>query len=394
MLSNFVENIRKSNRLIAGGMFFFDSPGHMLSETDLLLRQVRHNPLLKTRTPVVLLPPTPMATMIAELLRANGVQVAIEQHAITALRDIQLFHPDLVHDIGQAHWKLVLPDKTPRKCGDLYPLSLGWALRREEFVNQLIRMHESWNATRGQLPLLEGLKSLVIDPAFFDFIGNRKYAVLQIKAQIGNGTASLLAGEVYRPTLEYLKDEGYTLVLGGREPIPEEFTRYGVLNYAQSKFANPRNDFFLFARASLGLVSPSGAGLFCDTLGIPCCQIGSWTLIPHPSEKTLMVPSRIRAHGSTEVQSFSRQVASFREMYDDVVGPAAFDAKRFQDIPPSADEICAGVREVLGTTGVPATPVVRSHAEKVRSLDPIGVWNVAASRLSSSFLSQHPEYLN
>ena len=394
MISQFVDSVRKANRLIIGGMFFFDSPGHMLSETDLLLREIRRNPALKARAPLVILPPTPMATMIAELLRANGVQAVLEPHAIVLLREIQLFYPGLVHDIGQAHWKLVLPDQTPRKIGDLYPISFGWALRREEFVGQLIRMHESWNATRGQLPLRDGLKSLVIDPAFFDFLGDRKYAVLQIKAQIGNGTASLLAGELYRPTLEFLRDAGYTLVLGGREPMLDEFKRFGVINYAQSKFANPRNDFFLFARAALGLVSPSGAGLFCDTLGIPCCQIGSWTLIPHPSEKTLMVPSRVRPHGAGEWQTFRQQVASFRAMYDDVVGPAAFDAKRCQDLPPTAEEICAGVRELLTADGAPDKSQIRAHSATVRSLDPAGVWSVAASRLSSSFLNSHPEYLN
>ena len=57
MLSQFIDNIRKANRLIAGGMFFFDSPGHMLSESDFLLRLISHYPLIKARSPVVILHP-------------------------------------------------------------------------------------------------------------------------------------------------------------------------------------------------------------------------------------------------------------------------------------------------------------------------------------------------
>jgi putative glycosyltransferase (TIGR04372 family) len=394
MISQFVEGLRRANRLVAGGMFFFDSPGHMLSETDRLIRLIRYDPAIRARSPLVLLPPTAMAKILAEILRVNGVQAVLEPQAIVILREIQLFHPDLVLDIGQAHWKLVLPDPSPRRCGDLYPLNFAWALRREEFVAQLVRFHEAWNATRGQLPLRDGLAKIPIDPAFFDFLGGGKYAVLQIKARVGNGTARLLPGDVYGPALGQLKDEGYKLVLGGREPMLEDFRRYGVIDYAGSPFANPRNDFHLFARASIGLVSPSGAGLFCDTLGIPCCQVGSWTLIPHPSEKTLMVPSRVRRLGTTDALTFREQVASFREMYDDVLGPAAFDAKRFEDIPPDAEEISAALRETIaGPAAVPPV-VAESHRERLRALDPAGTWSVAASRMSSTFLLKHPEYLN
>jgi putative glycosyltransferase (TIGR04372 family) len=393
MISQFVDSLRKGNRLLVGGMFFFDSPGHMLSETDYLLRLIRHDPAIKARSPVVLMPSSPMTLVIAEVLKANGVNVVIDQNAPGILREIQLFHPDLILDVGMAHWKLVVADKTNRGLGNLYPLQFGWALRRDEFITQTVKLHESWNATRGQLPLREGLARIPIDPEFTALLSDRKYVVLQIKARVGNGTAKLLTGDAYVPTLEMLKDQGYTIILGGREPMLDEFKRFGTYDYPRSKFVCPKNDFFLFSKAALGIVSPSGAGLFCDTLGIPCCQVGSWTLIPHPSEKTLMVPSRLKELKTANLLTFSQQAISLRTTYDEVLGPACFDPKLFENIPPAADEIAGGVREVLGRdpTAAAAAP---AHADAIKRLDPLGMWKAAASRMSSTFLERHPEFLN
>lgn len=397
MIRDFVKTVRQSHRLVAGGMFFFESPGHMLSEIDYLLRLVDQYPLIRARMPIVMLPPVPMALMLKELIEAReapGVQVFIEKEAAAVLREIQLFHPDLVLDIGMAHWKLTVGDKSHRGVGDLYPLNFGWAQRRDEFIMQMIRMHEAWNVTRGRLPLREGLARLAPDPEFGALLDGRKYAVIQIKARIGNGTVRLLPGNVYAPALARLKDEGYALILAGREPMLEEFKRFDVYDYPRSKFVSPRHDFFLFGRAGLGLVSPSGAGLFCDTLGVPCCQIGSWTLIPHPSEKTVAVPTRLRPRTpGAKILTFAQQAAALHSTYDEVMGPACFDAKKFEDLPPAPEDIAAGVAETLHPEHVPGE-VLRSHAQALRRIDPLGMWKATASRMASTFLGKYPDYLN
>lgn len=389
MLSNFVANLRKANCLVAGGMFFYISPGHMLLETDLLLRQVRSHRVFLTHTVVVILPPTDMALMLVEILKRHGVQTIINANASTILREIQLFYPELVFDIGQAHWKLALPDKSPRMIGDLSPLNFGWALRSEEFTAQTIRMHEAWRATAGQSPLREALDKIPGDPAFISLLKARKYAVIQIKSVTGNGTARLFPGEVYKPALEFLRDNGYEIVLGGREPIPEVFMEFNVWDYAHSPFASPKNDFYLFAHAAVGLVSPSGAGLFCDTLGIPCCQIGNWTLIPHPSEKTLVVPSRLKMRATGEMLSFSGQAAAFVSSYDPVLGPALFNSAVYEDVPPDAEDIERGLREALR----PYPQAEHPAQATIRRLDPVGMWRVTASRFSPSFLDRYHEFV-
>jgi putative glycosyltransferase (TIGR04372 family) len=389
MISNFVANLRRANCLVAGGMFFYSSPGHMLQETDLLLRQIRVHPRFESCNAVVLLPPTDMSVFLGEILKRHGVQVIIDPNAPVILREIQLFYPELVFDVGLAHWKLIRPDDSPRVIGDLYPLNFGWALRSEEFMAQTIRTHEAWRATAGQSPLREALDQIPGDPAFISRLKAKKYAVVQIKSVTGNGTARLFPGEVYKPALEFLRDNGYAIVLGGREPMPEVFREFDVWDYPRSPFASPKNDFYLFAHAAVGLVSPSGAGLFCDTLGTPCCQIGSWTLIPHPSAKTIVVPSRLKARATGEVLSFSRQAAGLVTGYDSVLGVAPFNSAAYEDIPPDAEDIERGLREALRPFPQPEHP----GQATIRSLDPVGMWRIAASRFSPAFLNRYPEFI-
>ena len=390
MLSQFVESVRKADRLIVGGMFFFDSPGHMLAETDYLLRLVRHYPLIRSRHPVVILPPTPFSSVVAELLKNTGFEVVLDQNAIALLREIQLFHPDLILDVGQAHCKLVVPDTINRSPGDLYPLNFCWALRAEEYLQQVIKNHEVWNHTRGQLPLRDALQKSPADPAFRTVLTQRKYAVVQIKNIVGNGTARILPPELYRPAFELLRDTGHTLMLAGREPMPDDFKRYDVFDYPRSPFVSPRNDFHLFANAAVGLTSPSGAGLFCDTLGIPYCQIASWTLLPHPSEKTVMVPSRLKERATGKILTFTQQAQAFRQAYLPVKGPGHFNTALYEDIPPSPEDIRAGLQEAIQGPD-PAIPYPLATLHKI---DPIGMWRAAASRLSPAFLAAHPNFLS
>jgi hypothetical protein len=389
MISKFVENLRRTNCLVAGGMFFYSSPGHMLAETDLLLRQMRSHPLFLTHRAVVILPPTDMALMVVEILKRLGVQAIVHAEAGMILREIHLFYPELVFDVGQAHWKLIRPDSSQRVIGDLFPLNFGWALRSDEFIAQTIRLHEVWGATGGQYPLREALDQIPGDPAFISRLKTQKYAVIQIKSFTGNGTVRILPGEVYRPAFEFLRDKGYAIVLGGREPLLEEFRKFDVWDYPRSPFVSPKNDFYLFAHAGVGIVSPSGSGLFCDTLGTPCCQVGSWTLLPHPSEKTIVVPSRLKVRTTGEVIPFTQQAAAFVAGYDPVIGPARFDSGTYEDIPPDAYDIESGLREALQPGLQPEHPAQAT----IRSLDPAGMWRVAASHFSPSFLNRYPEFI-
>ena len=96
MIDKLVDNIRKSNRLVVGGMFFFNSPGHMLAESDYFLRKIIQDMDVRQRSPIIFLPPTPFAMVISDLLKIHGVTIVMDPNAPLIIREIQLFHPDLI----------------------------------------------------------------------------------------------------------------------------------------------------------------------------------------------------------------------------------------------------------------------------------------------------------
>ncbi len=393
MIDKFIQNIRNSNRLVVGGMFFYGSPGHMLAESDYLLRKMIEDPRVLERSPIVFLAPTPFAQVIAALLTARGVTVVIDQIAPVIVRNIQLFYPELILDVGVAHFKLTTPPAARGLVCTSSQFELAWALHRDELTAQWVRLYKLWNATRGHHPLREALATIPCDPQFKERLQRKKYVLLQIKTSIVNGTVRLLPADFYQPTLQMLSDLGYSIMLAGREPMHESFKHYGVFDYPSSSFVSPQNDFFLFNHAHIGVASPSGAGYFCDALGIPLCQYAPWTLQPHPGEKTIMVPSRIRKKGFTDILTFTQQIRAFLDNYDEALGPGFFNASALEDIPPSAQDLCDGVAELLDHK-IRQSDKAQAQAEKIRSLDPDGMWGCTASTVASSFLSNHPEFLD
>jgi putative glycosyltransferase (TIGR04372 family) len=265
-------------------------------------------------------------------------------------------------------------------------------LRRDEFIQQWVNIHKLWNATRGKFPLRDALGKIPCDPKFQELLHKKKYAVLQRKNAVINGTTRILTDEYYRPTLEMLRDNGYSIILAGREPMLDVFKKYDVLDYPSSKFVSARNDFHLFSNASLGVVSPSGASFFCDTLGVPACQYAPWNLLPQPSEKTITVPTRLKKRNASQILTFTQQIRAFLETYDEARGPGLFSADALEDIQPDPEDIRAGVQEVLDEN-LRTSQVARDHASKIRSLDKGAIWESNGSILSSTFLTNHPEYL-
>jgi hypothetical protein len=103
-----------------------------------------------------------------------------------------------------------------------------------------------------------------------------------------------------------------------------------------------------------------------------------------------MVPSRLKEIASGKILSFVQQALAFRQVYHPVKGPGHFNTSIYEDIPPSPEEIRAGLQEAIqGPSSSPPYP-----AATIRKLDPIGMWRAAASRLSPAFLAAHPEFLN
>jgi len=392
MIDRFIANLVGSNRLIAGNIFFFHSPGHILPEIDYLMRQIRINPNIANRRPVVFLQPTPICSFVAELLKKLSISFVLDENAFHLGREIQLFYPQLVLATGIAHFRIAMPPEQRRKIATSSPAHLAWALTCEGLNQQWCDIFKAWRGTEGYFPLREALDQIPGDPKFISLLKRKKYVVLQRKAQVVNGTVRILDDAFFEPTLAFLKDFGYEIILAGREPVLDVYKKYGVFDYPSSQFVSPKNDFYLFRNADFGIISPSGAGYFCDTLGIPHCQYAPWTLQPNPSPRTIMVPTQLRDRTSGNVLTFSEHIHAFIQNYDEVIGPAYFNQAKFEDLPPTGDDLVNGVKELLSYKTC-STDAERNDADRIRTLDASGMWKCTQSRIASSFLNRHPEFV-
>lgn len=392
MIDTFIANLLGSNRLIAGSICFFSAPGHVLPETDYLLRQIRLNQGIARRRPVVFLNPTPLSSFVAELLRKLSITVVLDENAFHFAREIQLFYPQMVVETGISHFRIAMPMEQRRKIATSSTAHLAWALTCDGLSQQWCDIFKAWRRTEGYFPLREALDQIPGDPQFINQLKRKRYVVLQRKSQIVNGTVRILDDAFFEPTLAFLKDSGYDIVLAGREPMLDVYKKYGVFDYPGSPFVNPKNDFYLFRNADFGIISPSGAGYFCDTLGIPHCQYAPWTLQPNPSPRTIMVPTRLRERDTGNLLSFSQQVLAFMTNYDEVMGPGHFSNEKFEDCPPTGEDLLLGVQELLAAKTC-STDAERTDAKTICALDASTMWKCTQSRMASSFLNRHRDYV-
>ena len=133
---------------------------------------------------------------------------------------------------------------------------------------------------------------------FLDTSG-QPIVVLQQRQVMSAGTKIIAADDLYEPTLEYLKDNNYTIIFSGREQFPDDWRKYDVIDYANRRLATPKNDFHLYRIAKFGLLSASGTNLLAETQCMPYVQINSSQgAIPTYSKNSIILPS-IRGDSET-----------------------------------------------------------------------------------------------
>jgi hypothetical protein len=103
---------------------------------------------------------------------------------------------------------------------------------------------------------------------FLDTSG-QPIVVLKQRQAMSAGTKIIAGDDLYEPTLEYLKDNNYTIIFSGREQFPDDWRKYDVIDYANRRLATPKNDFHLYRIAKFGLLSASGTNLLAETQCMP-----------------------------------------------------------------------------------------------------------------------------
>jgi putative glycosyltransferase (TIGR04372 family) len=131
-----------------------------------------------------------------------------------------------------------------------------------------------------------------------NLIGSSKYIVIQIKTESVNGTLKPVNPSTYLEAIRKAKKNGYTIVLGGREKMPDIFQSEGVINYSESDAATPLNDFLLVLNSDAVIASASGFSFIADIIEKPLLTLNCWHIVGYPGYATIAIPSRIRYEGN------------------------------------------------------------------------------------------------
>lgn len=176
--------------------------------------------------------------------------------------------------------------------------------------------------------------------------GNRPLALLHYKLNNCNAIGAAVPPESYHSCIEYLKSKNYELVLVGREPLPSSWARLGVQNYPESGLASVENDLQLFHLADFSFICGSGIGYVPDVMQKPFLYVHFWHIArPFPNHNVVCVPSRVRRQSSGKLLPFREQMLLYSDAPN--IGAERFQASEHEIVPPSAEEMLQGMKELL-----------------------------------------------
>lgn len=230
-----------------------------------------------------------------------------------------------------------------------------------------------------------------LDGAVGDMLGNgrERYALLHFRQSVGNAGIPV-APEAMFATFEYLRDNGYAIVMAGTEPYPEDFERFGVINYSQSPLRCFRNDMALLSHAKLAIINASGLENLPEIMGVPTVSYGRWhvTMVPF-SSKLVILPVMLYSPRMSRLLTFAEHMLFFKsqpEIWESEYFGWHFPADKYIPRPPQADEVLAAVKEALalGEADRPLSPM----QQQFNKLDMNGCLSVVQSRVSQFFLER------
>jgi putative glycosyltransferase (TIGR04372 family) len=363
-----------------------DAVGHTLAEFDNYARMRLTGELDPKGTHLYMGPDEDRAKTVASLYgEALLPFVFLSPLAPEMVRSIALFRPDLTVDVGISSFKVapiegktlfieVLPGgytvyRTSQDC----LLDDTTAYYRRKLVTR------ENNPMHRQLPLIEELED------FIDARG-KPLALVQIKAEESSASPEAINVETYMPTLAHLKDLGYHLVQVGREYHPKIFTKFDVVDYANSSLASFTNDFCLFSNASVCLLGPSGISYFAEIMEKPFVLTSSWWITSVPfSHKAVTVPALAKPRSGGELINFQDQVNL------QLKNTVYFPVEDFEVVNPDAADILAAMKECLELDKkmLPLNEPQKSF-KKLAGNTPGAV---SLSRVSADFLERYKQLL-
>ena len=171
---------------------------------------------------------------------------------------------------------------------------------------------------------------------------SKKYLIIQIKTFLSNGTLKPLNPELLLDTIEYFKKKNYQIIFAGRERIPKIFLNNSVIDYANSKYASPLNDFLLVGNSSLVISSGSGFCALPESLNKPLLILNAHHICQYPGPRTIYLPTLL-TRGSKKFNATFQQEYLFT--YGKRCGFFKFKDMKILHIP-SSEEILMASKEL------------------------------------------------
>ncbi|MBF0094656.1 MAG: TIGR04372 family glycosyltransferase [Alphaproteobacteria bacterium] len=378
-VAKFIEDIRQNDiRIVINVMP--DGVGHVLLETDNFVRMKLTGEVPADRASFLL--SDDYDDRLATMQRLFGDTIcnvwSLNSYAGYLARIVANVAPELAVDVGISSFKYAPTDTMAADYVEFNPKAFLFRDKSGECARiGHDRYYQRRALTDGIFPFLD---KVACSDSLEAFIGARggKVAVIQIKTEISSGAGKLVDPASYEPALSLLKDEGHTLVLGGREAMPDSWQRFGVVDYANSPVANFENDFRLFRRADFGLVGASGISQFLELFDKPYVYLNTvLTAFPPFSRKAINVPALLRKVDDGRILSFAEQQAKPVWVPVSSIGTEPVNA--------TAEQVLAAVREALDRAAHPDLPPTPRQA-RYRNLGPEGSFRYAKSFASDTFL--------
>jgi putative glycosyltransferase (TIGR04372 family) len=214
-----------------------------------------------------------------------------------------------------------------------------------------------------------------------------KFIVIQIKTIVTNSTFNVLNPETYLEAMNYFKSKNYDIVFAGREICPKVFLNYNVINYANSKYASPLNDFLLVSKSSLVISSGSGFCNIAESLDKPILIINSFHGIQQFERRTILLPTLLSIGGeSPNAKIQHKYVCTFgQELNEDKLNnlKVALIA--------SSDDIFEAAKELEDMINLPVPPLTPLQ-KKIRDSESFPLYGDGLSRISDYYLSKNASF--
>ncbi|MCW2249539.1 putative glycosyltransferase (TIGR04372 family) [Azospirillum fermentarium] len=361
----------------------FQATGHVIAETENFLR-MRHLGEIRQDCPYLLiLPQTGFARAIGRLYASHFTNVVVSDQWHAMAREVALYHPELTVDVGVSHLKTWVP---PGQKTRIFALGsqLWHMLPRGPAIDLTVRLYRRRALSRGYMPLWHDVP---LPGALAERIGRvQKYALIHLKVDPINATARPTDPATYLDAMAYLHDNGYRLVMAGREPMPDAFRRFDIYNYAGDPLASFENDLILFRHARFALLAGSGISYLAESFDIPFVYANYWHLcFPPFARRAVALPSVLTERQSGRMLPFSEHyglLSKFPEFSFWNFPDAALTAR-----PAAADEILAATQEALGLSHADIPPMTPQQ-QHLNGMDPVGCARISDSRVSQHFLER------